>query len=435
MSAPQSTAARSLRRHIAAGAALLAILLGGFGGWAATTEISGAVMAPGRVVVDTHVKKVQHATGGIVAAIAVRDGDTVQAGDLLVQLDPTVAGANLKIVTGTLDQLLARKARLDAERDGSGRIAFPPGLTGRSAEPDVAAAIAGEGSLFAARREARATQRSQLGERVRQLQQEIVGLEAQRRSKDDELRLVDKELEGVRALWERKLIEVTRLTALEREAARLAGEAGKLTSDIAQTRGRIAEIALQVGQIDQDLLMEVGKELRETESRIAELGERLVAAKDQLKRLDLHAPQAGVVHELAVHTLGGVVSPGDTLMVIVPEADRLIVEAKVPPMAIDQIRVGQAAGLRFTSFNQRTTPEIEGRITTVSADTSTNERTAEAYYDIRIEIADRELARLRADRIVPGMPVEVFLRTGERSVLSYLSKPLADQLARTFRER
>jgi HlyD family secretion protein len=427
--------ARSLRNHVRLGLAVLLLLVGGFGGWAATTRISGAVIAAGRLVVDSNVKKVQHPTGGIVNAIEVRNGDVVKAGHRLMRLDPTVTRANLSIVASALDQLQARTVRLRAERDGVDALTFPEELLARAKEPGVESSLEGEANLFAVRRQAQVTQRSQLAERISQLREEIVGLEGQSRSKDDEIALVEKELVGVRALWERRLVELNRVTALEREAARLQGDRARLISTIAQTRGRIAEIELQISGIGQDHLTEVNKELREAESKMGELEERKVAAEDQLRRIDILAPQSGVVHELAVHTVGGVVSAGETLMMIVPEADRLLVEAKVAPSSIDQLHLGQKAGLRFTSFDQRITPEIEGRVALISADTTTDLRTAESHYDVRIAIEPSELSRLGAERVVPGMPVEVFVRTAERSVLSYLSKPIRDQVARTFRER
>jgi HlyD family secretion protein len=427
--------ARSLRNQVRLGLAVLLRLVGGFGGWAATTRISGAVIAAGRLVVDSNVKKVQHPTGGIVNAIEVRNGDVVKAGHRLMRLDPTVTRANLSIVASALDQLQARTVRLRAERDGVDALTFPEELLARAKEPGVESSLEGEANLFAVRRQAQVTQRSQLAERISQLREEIVGLEGQSRSKDDEIVLVEKELVGVRALWERRLVELNRVTALEREAARLQGDRARLISTIAQTRGRIAEIELQISRIGQDHLTEVNKELREAESKMGELEERKVAAEDQLRRIDILAPQSGVVHELAVHTVGGVVSAGETLMMIVPEADRLLVEAKVAPSSIDQLHLGQKAGLRFTSFDQRITPEIEGRVALISADTTTDLRTAESHYDVRIAIEPSELSRLGAERVVPGMPVEVFVRTAERSVLSYLSKPIRDQVARTFRER
>jgi HlyD family secretion protein len=439
MSAPMddesAATARSLRNHVRLGLAVLLVLVGGFGGWAATTEISGAVIAAGRLVVDSNVKKVQHPSGGIVDAIDVRNGDIVRAGERLMRLDPTVTRANLAIVTSALDQLAARKARLIAERDDAGAPTFPKELLARAEDPQVGDSVAGEAGLFAARRMAQATQRSQLAERISQLREEIVGLEGQSRSKEDEVVLVEKELLGVRALWQRRLVELNRVTALEREAARLKGDRARLISTVAQTRGRIAETELEISRIGQDQLTEVNKELRETESKIGELEERKVAAEDQLRRVDILAPQTGVVHELAVHTVGGVVSAGETLMMVVPEADRLLVEAKVSPSSIDQLHLGQKAGLRFTSFDQRVTPEISGRVALISADATADLRTAESHFEVRIAIEDSELARLGAGKVVPGMPVEVFLRTGDRSVLSYLSKPLRDQLARTFRER
>jgi HlyD family secretion protein len=242
-------------------------------------------------------------------------------------------------------------------------------------------------------------------------------------------------VQGVRTLWEKNLVQLTRLTALERDAARLKGERAQSISVTAQARGKVSEIELQILQIDQDLSSEVAKEFREVDAKIGEFIERKVTAEDQLKRIDIRAPQDGVVHQLAVHTIGGVVSPTDPVMLIVPEADLLSVEAKVAPQDIDQIHIGQAAVLRFSAFNQRTTPEISGSISRISADVTADQRTGQNFYTIRISIAPDELARLGVVKLLPGMPAEVFAKTYDRSVMSYLVKPLHDQVMRAFRER
>jgi HlyD family secretion protein len=425
---------RSIRRHLVAGVALIALLAGGIGGWAATTELAGAVIALGSIVVDSNVKKVQHPTGGIVGELRVRDGAPVRAGDVVMRLDDTVTRANLAIVVKGLDEYTARKARLESERDGAGAIRFPADLLARRNEPDVLHLLAGETKLFELRRSARVGQKAQLRQRIEQLQEEIRGDTAQQAAKTQEITLIDQELVGVKQLFAKNLIQMTRLTALEREKARLDGERAQLSAATAQVKGKIAEIELQIIQVDQDLSSDVAKELRETEGKIGEFVERKITAEDQLKRIDIRAPQDGTVFQLAVHTVGGVITAGDPIMLIVPNADNLIVEAKVDPKDIDQVRFGQTAMLRFSAFNQRTTPEIAGTLTQIAADISTDQRTGQSYYVVRIAMRSDEVSRLGEVKLVPGMPVEVFVQTGERTVLSYLVKPLRDQLMRAMKE-
>lgn len=431
---PHSTARRSIRRHT--GVALLAtgLLVGGFGGWAAVTELSGAVVAPGSVVVDSHVKKVQHPTGGVVGEILARDGDRVRAGAVVVRLDETVARANLAMVAKSLDELHARQARLEAERDGLSTVVFPATLLDRMGEAEVAGLLAGEQRLFASRGAARAGQQAQLKERVAQLEEQIEGLSLQAGAKADEIRLIQDELSGVQELWKKNLVPITRVTALKREETRLRGERGQLISNVAQAKGRISETGLQILQIEQDLRSEVAKELREGQAKIAELVERKVAAEDQLKRIEIRAPQDGVVHQSLVHTVGGVIEAGEALMLIVPETDELSIEVKVAPQDIDQLRSGQETMLRLSAFNQRTTPELKGRVSLIAADLVTDPRLGAQYYPVRIAFAAGERARLGGAKLVPGMPVEGFIQTGERTVLSYLTKPLTDHLAKAFRE-
>lgn len=425
----------SIRRHLLGGAIIALVLSGGLGGWAATTELSGAVMASGSVVVDTNVKKVQHLTGGIVRELLVRDGQRVTRDDVVVRLDDTVTRANLAIVVKGIDDMNARKARLECERDGAASIAFPASLIDRTHEPDVAHAVDSERKLFELRRGARDGQKTQLRQRITQLEEEIKGHTALQAAKSEELVLIGRELEGVRVLWNKNLVQMNRVTQLERETARLKGEHAQSIATTAQARGKIAEIEQQIIQIEQELSSEVARELREVESKIGEFIERKVAAEDQLKRIDIRAPQDGVVHQLSVHTVGGVVTPSDPIMLIVPAADQLSIEAKVAPNEIDRLHIGQPAGLRFSTFNQRTTPEITGAINRISADVTTDQRSGQSFYTIRIVTAEKELARLGDVKLVPGMPVEVFAQTGDRTVLSYFIKPLHDQVMRAFRER
>jgi HlyD family secretion protein len=425
----------SIRRHLLGGAVIAVMLTAGVGGWATTTELSGAVIAPGSMVVDSNVKKVQHLTGGIVGELMVRDGQHVHSGEVVLRLDETITRTNLAIVTKGLDEMTARQARLASERDQAEEIDFPAALLARANEPDVAAAIASERKLFELRRSARLGQKSQLRERIAQLDEEVRGYAALQAAKTEELELIGRELESVRGLWNKNLVQLNRLISLEREAARLKGERAQSISVAAQSRGKISEIELQIIQIDQDLSSDVAKELREVEGKIGEFSERKVAAEDQLKRIDLRAPQDGVVHQLAVHTVGGVVTAGDPVMLIVPEADALSVEAKVSPQDIDQLRLGQPAGLRFSAFNQRTTPEINGAISRISADVTADQRSGQNFYTVRISITAEEIARLGNVKLVPGMPVEAFMKTYDRTVISYFTKPLQDQVTRAFRER
>jgi HlyD family secretion protein len=429
------SARSSIRRHVVVGSVVVAILAVGLGGWASTAEIAGALIAPGFVVVDSNVKKVQHPTGGVVGEVRVRDGDRVKAGDTLVRLDETVTRANLAIVQKGLIELYARKARLAAERDGADTVGTPKELADKTADADVQEALASERKLFELRRTARLGQKQQLRQRIAQLQEEIRGLEAQQAAKTKETELIEQELGGMRELWKKNLIPIDKLTALERETARLQGERGQLIASAAQAKGKIAETELQVLQVDQDLSSDVAKELRETDGKIGEYVERKVAAEDQLKRTDIRAPQDGVVFQSTANTVGGVVAAGDPIMLIVPETDTLLVEAKVDPKDIDKVQFGQPVLLRFSAFDIRTTPEINGTVARVAADTSADQRTGQTYYVVRIAMTPDEITRLGNVRLTPGMPVEAFIQTGQRTMLSYLIKPLHDQFMRAFRER
>lgn len=431
--APETDAA--MRRHIRI-ALLLQTALVGVAVAATTIRIAGAVIAPGQLVVESDHKKVQHPTGGVVGSLLVQDGDRVRAGDILMRLDDTQARANLDIVVHGLDELAARRARCEAELDGAGAVAFPEDLVPR-ADTDrvVAKLLDGEGRLFVTRASARDGQRAQLRERIAQYRQEIAGLTEQAEAKAREIALITTELKGVRELFAKNLVQLTRVTALERDAARLTGERGQLIAATASTRGKIAEAELQILQVDGDMRAQVGREVADIRGKWAELVERRVAAEDQLQRVVMRAPRDGTVHQMAVHTVGGVLAPNEPAMLIVPDGDRLLVEVHVQPQDIDNVAAGQEATLRFPAFNAKTTPEVAGEVTRVSADVTQDPRSGQSTYTARIALGNDAQARLGSVRLVPGMPVEAHLVIGERTILSYLTKPLIDQIARAWRER
>ena len=436
LTAPRPTAQGSIRRHLALGVALGAVLVVGVGGWATFTQISGAVIAPGQLVVESDVKKVQHPTGGVVGELRVRDGMRVKAGDILIRLDETQTRANLDIILKALDELSARRARDEAERDGAAAITFPPDLLARTdSDPSVAHLLEGETRLFRSRVAGREGQKAQLRERVQQLREEIKGLTEQVAAKAREVGFITGELQGVRELYAKNLVPLARVNALERDAARLDGERGQLLASTASARGKIADTELQILQIDGDMRTETGKDLAEIRGKWSEYVEKRVAAEDQLKRVDMRAPQSGTVHQMTVHTIGGLVTPSEPAMLIVPEADQLAVEVKIQPQDIDNVRLDQAAVLRFSAFNQRTTPEIDGVVSRVSADVTSDPKTGMSYYTARIRVPEDQKERLGTARLVPGMPVETFMQLGNRSVLSYLTKPLTDQIAKAWREK
>jgi HlyD family secretion protein len=425
---------RTLRRSAVLGLSLTGLFGGTIGLWAATSTLSGAVMAPGQFVIDTNVKKVQHPTGGIVGELKVREGDRVAEGDLLIRLDETVTRANLQMVTKQLDELAARQSRLEAERDSRMAMDWPNELAGRQRQPAITKLMDAERTLFEARRAAREGQKNQLKHQIIQARDEIVGLKAQQTAKVREAGIIENELKGVRELYAKNLVQLTRLSALEREGANLEGQRGQLIASTAQTEGRIAEISLKIIQVDEETRAEVMKELREIQGRVAEYGERRVAAEDQLKRVDIRAPSAGYVHQLAVHTVGGVISPAEPAMLIVPVNEALKLEAKVMPQDIDQLSIGQHANVRVHASNQRTTPELSGTLTRISADVTREEKTGLTYYTVNVSLPLEEIARLGSVKLQAGMQAEVFVQTHDRTPLQYFIKPLQDQFARAFRE-
>ena len=434
LTAPASGQGRGLGvgRHILFASIVISVLCAGVVGWAGNARLSGAIIAQGSVVLDRNVKKVQHSLGGIVAEIAVKNGDAVKSGDLLLRLDATQIKAEIGVIRSQQIELLARGARLAAERDNRDSLKFPDGLAPFSEEG--LAAFKEEERLFHEARQSRESQKHQLRLRIEQIREEITGVSAQRNAKEGELSLIHRELLDVRALNQKGLTPVTRVYALERDAQRLGGEHGGLVAQIARAKGQISEIEVQLLGHDENTRAQAQRELRSLDSKIAELSERLVAASDKLSRIDIRAPQEGIVHELAFHTVNGVVSPAEQIMLIVPVEDRLTVQARLQPTDIDQVALGQPARIIFSAYNRQTTPELTGRVIHVSADTTLDAKTGQTYYLTRIEIEDTSKLAGTGVRIVPGMPIEVFIATGDRTALSYLLKPLSDQMNRAFRE-
>src|SRR5262245_30610834 len=423
-----------LRSNILFGLAVTVLLVGGIAAWAATSSLAGAVIASGNVVVESNSKKVQHQTGGIVGEILVREGDDVSAGDVVVRLDETTTRANLQIIAQQYDRTIARLARLQAEQVGLAEIRFPDDLTRRAADPDVETVLAGERALFESRSKALTGQKSQLEARSGQLRQQIEGLSAQRKATEESAALVEKDYNSLRKLYEQKLVSLERVSALQLDLSRLRGEFGRLTAAIAEAEGKISETALQAIQVDEDMRKDVNEELRELDGKQVELVERKVVAQDQLTRTEIKAPQSGIVQELQVHTVGGVIAPGETLMLIVPGQDRLVIDAMVAPASIDDVKPGQPVSIRFPAFDMATTPECKGTVQRVSADLIKDSQRQISYFLARMTLNDQAACLLNARRLQPGMPAEVHIQTGERNVLSYVMKPLTDQMNRAFRQ-
>lgn len=425
---------RSLRKHTMFVGVLGLALVGGVGGWAATTTLSNAVVGEGTVIIDDNAKKVQHLTGGIVSELLVREGAHVKAGDVLVRLDGTSLRANLGIINSTLAQLYARRTRLQAERAGKQDLSVD----------DIAASgvdvkvnkllVDGELQLFETRRSALAGMKKQLGERKGQLAQEIEGHNIQLKAAEDATALIDEEYQAINSLYEKQIVTMQRVNALKRQRVELDGNRGQRLAARAQAEGRISEINLQILQLDEDRRSENAKDLTELEANAAEMEERRVAILDQLKRLDVRAPMDGRIYQLAIHTVGGVVNPGEALMLLAPDTRSLTVEAKIATRNIDQISPGQKVDVRFSAFDQRTTPEVEGEVVSISPDIIVDQRTGVSFYPVRVKPTAQSLAGLKNLALYPGMPAEVFIKVADRSVVSYFMKPLTDQMNHTFRE-
>ncbi|WP_245206581.1 MULTISPECIES: HlyD family type I secretion periplasmic adaptor subunit [unclassified Rhizobium] len=416
-----------------AGAILGVLLFAGAGGWAATTQLSGAIIASGLVKVDQNLKAIQHRDGGIVSEIAVREGDFVTEGQIMLRLDDAQTRAELSIVKHQLVELLARQSRLIAERDNLAKIDF--GFGQRDLLSTNPAAFVGETRLFVGNRQNRESQKQQLQLGISQLEEEIKGLSAQRDAKIDELALVELEHKKIKGLTDKKLMETSRKYVIDREMAKLKGESSEIYASIARSKARQSEIGLQIIAIDEAARTEAQRELSAVEPKISELKEKKIAIEDRLWRTDIRAPLTGTVNELFVHTIGGVITPAEKLATLVPSQAALKIQAKLSPTDIDQVFYGQHARMRFSAFNQRTTPELSGKIAYVSPATSSDPASGDIFYLADVMVSAEEMAKLEGNVLLPGMPVEVFISTEQRTAFSFLAKPLTDQFSRAFKEQ
>jgi HlyD family type I secretion membrane fusion protein len=419
--------------RVVGGLMLIALLVIGCGGWAAMARLEGAVIASGTVKVDQNLKEVQHRDGGIVKKLAVRQGDLVKEGQILVTLDDVQIKAELLIVRSQLAESLGRQARLIAERDNLPSITFPDDLTILSSS--AASAIQGESRLFTGNKLGRDSQKEQLELSLSQTGEEINGMEARLAAKHEEIVLVGAERDKLAALFQKNLVDYSRLYAAHRDWARILGERGEIEASIARAKARTSEIRVQIIAIDQNASTEAQRELRTVDARISELNERKIAIEDRLSHTEIRAPVSGYVNELFVYTIGGVITPASKIATVVPENAELKFEARISPADIDQVREGQQARVRLTAFNQNTTPEMKAKVIMVSPASVRDPATGQEYYLAYVQLVEDALPKLSGIRLVPGMPVEVFVSTQERTVASYLMKPFTDQMNRAFRER
>lgn len=423
-----------IRANLILGAAVTAMLIVGGGLWLGLTRIAGAVIAPATVVVESNIKKVQHLTGGTIGGIFAQDGDHVRAGDVVARLDDTLTRANLQIITEDLDRATVRLARLEAERQGLSEMQLPSTLQARMGDPELAALVNGERTLFESRAAALTGQKAQLQSRSKQLERQIDGLKAQQAAEDQSVILLDGDLADVQALFTKKLVSKERLSNIRLDATRAHGESGRLAAAVAEAQARISETELQILQLDEQRRSEVTGELRETEAKQTELSERKVVAQDELTKTNIRASQSGTVQESSIHTIGGVIAPGEVIMMIVPDTDNLVVDALIPPSRIDDVRPGQHVSIRFPAFDAGTTPACQGSVKRISADLIKDQQKQLSYFSARINVENKAACLTDAKVLKPGMPAEVHISTDERSVWSYLLKPLTDQMSRAFRQ-
>lgn len=399
---------------------------------AAAVPMDSAVIGSGQVGVETKVKRVSHPGGGVVAEVAVHNGEHVREGQLLMRLDNQVASADARFSSLTVEQLQAQQARLEAERSGAGRITFPADLVG-STSSSAQRAMADERRLFAIRQEENVQLRSQLRARIEQLRQNINSVQAQIASLQSQRRLIEPELRNVRELWDQKLVTISRANQMERSAVDLEGNIAAQHAQISQLMARISETQEQLIQTDATRRSQAGEELARINTALNEQRMRRVSATDQNSRSEIRAPYAGVIEKIAFAAVGEVIRPAEPIMEIVPDQDLMVVETSISPVDIDQVRVGQSARIRFSSFNRAATPEILGQVIYVATDRSDNPEARQSFYMVRVAIDQKALARERLD-LRSGMPAEVYIQTGRRTLLSYLTKPLRDQFARAFRD-
>ncbi|MCM2561836.1 HlyD family type I secretion periplasmic adaptor subunit [Lutimaribacter sp. EGI FJ00015] len=426
----------SIAGSMTLGIITLVVLVGGFGGWAAFTNLSGAIIAGGQIEVDQNRQVVQHPDGGVVADILVDEGDTVVADQMLIRLDASRLRSDLAIVEGQLYEILARRARLEAERDGVDALQFDPLLSRAVAErAEVQDLMDGQRRLFSARAESIANEVDQLKKRRGQIANQVDGIAAQQKALDEQLTLIERELTDQQSLLDRGLAQVSRVLTLQRERARLSGQMGELAAQKAQAEGRMTEIDIEVIKLRNRHREDAISNLRDLQFRELELVEQRRALKERLDRLDIRAPVGGVVYGLQVFAPRSVVRAADPVLFVVPQDRPLVIAARVDPIHIDQISVGQQVTLRFSALDQRTTPELTGTVQLISADAFTDEGRGISYYRAEITLSEGEQAKLpEGVSLIPGMPVEAFIRTADRTPLAYLVKPLTDYFAKAFRE-
>jgi HlyD family type I secretion membrane fusion protein len=420
---------------IRTGMIVVGVFVIGFLGWAALAPLDSALVAQGVVVVETHRKTIQHLEGGIVSAIYVTDGQKVAAGEPLVQLDDTEAKASLSLVRGQTDALAAQQARLEAERDNADKIAFPPELLARQADPKVAEAIRGEQSTFDTHRATLAKQRDIYNQRISENKRIIAGLASQQNSVEQQSQLIGQESDSVQQLYNKGLSTLPRLLQLKRQAADLGGQHGQVSEKIAQVNLDSGEDELQIVNLRNQFLNDVVKDLRDVQTKRFEALDRLHAAKDVAARLRLTAPVAGKVVGLAVHSKGAVIRPGDTVLEIVPIDDQLDVEAHVRPEDADDVHIGMTAKVNLGAYKQRRLPMITGTVTTISADRLTDQKTGQAYFNVEIAVDLNQLRDYPDIKLIPGMPVDVSLETGSRTALDYFVEPISAVFRHGMRER
>jgi HlyD family secretion protein len=424
-----------LRPLMITGYVTLFVFLFGIAAWGAVTRIAGAVVSAGQLEVEGNRQVVQHPTGGVIKAIYARDGDEVEAGDVLIELDGEDLRPELGTVEGQWFEMLATKSRLAAERDGLDEIVFDPELTARAPEsPEIQALMKAQEQQFTARRKTQGEEEKQLEEQQTQIAKQNEGLEALQAATKSQIDLLTQEIEGQQALLPQGLTQLTRVLTPQRELARLRGTEGQVEASIAENRGKIAEIEIERVRLYSKIREDAISELRELEFREIETREKRRSLIDRIARLDLRAPVAGTVYGSAADTLRGVIRSAEPVMYIVPKDTPLIVRTKVETVNIDQVHVGQEAVIRFSAFDQRTTPEVTGHVVAVSADAYEDERMGHHYYEADIELAEGEIEKLDHVTLMPGMPVESFIQTGERSALSYFVKPMEDYFTRAFRD-
>jgi len=424
----------SVRTPLILGMLVLLVLLGGLGSWSVLSRITGAVITQGRIEVEQNRQVIQHPDGGVVAEILVKEGDTVAAGDVLIRLDSETLSGDLAVVEGQLFEVLARRARFEAERDSSPQIIFPALLT-ESTNPVAKELMDGQMRLFEARIETEGQQREQLERRRDQIGNQIDGIRAQQVALEMQLGLLSEELESQQSLLDRGLAQAARVLALRREAANLAGQAGELAAAAAEAAGRITELDIEILGLVTTRREEAISRLRDLQFNEIEQSERRRSLQAQLHRLEIRATVDGVIYGLQVFAARSVIRSADPVMFIIPQDRPLIITVQVQPNDIDQVFVGQGAIVRFSAFDQRRTPELLGIVTQVSADSFTDQNTSLSYYRAQIVLNEGEKDRLpQAMVLIPGMPVEGFLATQERSPMDYLIKPLADYFAKAFRE-